>query len=361
MHRILKWLKLVKKAAPHKNVFGQIIGIILTKIRINISPYEYYFYEFYKGGKTWKQKERYIGLDGSLYWPYDLNRLKFNVALTSKYVQKYLMLGFGLPTPRLLTTVGKDFEIDTLDGLRRFLSGCRQDVVFKPISSMGGKNILILNRREQGFFMGDEEYSPEKIWHHVEAQMKKGYLVEEKVTNSDQLAALYPYSLNCFRVITVKLPGQPSRVLTWGLKLGRGKSVVDNVGAGGLFVLLDESGLIKMGYSKGYEQSFTHHPDTGASLVGVRLKGGEAVKELALEASRRFGFLGNIGWDIGLTNAGPVIIEGNNLWGPMDQKIRGGHITDELAGELRRHPFLSRWDRTRMFPRFYSKMKAFRE
>ena len=126
------------------------------------------------------------------------------------------------------------------------------------------------------------------------------------------------------------------------------------------FVLLDEKGRSFMACPKGYEQKLTHHPDTGAPLVGIQLEGSEDVKALALEASRKFGFMGTIGWDIGLTRDGPVIIEGNNLWGPQDQKVRGGHITDEIARGLKRHPFLSRWDRTRMFPNFYSKMKAFK-
>jgi len=359
--RFRKWLKLVKKASPYKNFYSQIIDIILTKIRLNISPSEYYFYAFYKGGLTWKQRSEYIGLDGSLYWPYELNRLKFNVTLTNKYVQKNLLMGFGLPTPRLITTVGHDFQIKTLEELQRFLSGCQQDIVVKPISSMGGQNVLILSRKGRIFSVGDEEYTAEKIWHKITPQLKKGFLVEEKVSNNKQLTAFYPRSLNCFRVVTIKLPGEDWRFLVWGLKLGRGQSMVDNIGAGGIYVLLDKTGRTIRGYAKGYEQSFDRHPDTGASLVGVRLEESEAVKELGLEASRKFGFLGTIGWDIGLTERGPVIIEGNNLWGPMDQKVNGGHIKEELTRGLKRHTLWSRWDRTRMFPHFYRKMKAFRE
>jgi hypothetical protein len=361
MHRFSKWLKLVKKASPYKNVFQQIIDIILTKIRINISPSEYYFYDFYKGNKTWEERGLYIGLNGSQYWPYELNRLKFNIIFTNKYVQKNLLLGFGLPTPRLITTIGHDFEIKTLGELRDFLTSCHEDIVFKPISSMGGHSVLVLNRRDTGFFMGDEEYGPEKIWQHMTSQLKKGFLVEEKVSNNAQLSAIYPYSLNCFRVCTIKLQDQPWKIITWGLKLGRGRSVVDNIGAGGIFVILDEKGRSLMGYPKGYEQDYTHHPDTGAPLVDVQMEGVESVKALALEASRKFGFLGTIGWDIGLTMEGPVIIEGNNLWGAQDQRVRGGLITEEIARGLKRHTFLSRWDRTRMFPNFNLKMKAFKK
>ena len=359
MRKFAKWLKLVRKASPFKNVFQQILDIIKTKVRINIAPAEYYLYQFYKGDKTWEEKERFIGLNGSLYWPYELNRLKFNVTLTNKYIQKCLLMGFGLPTPRLITTVGANFEIETVDSLRKFLSSCHQDIVFKPISSMGGHRVLVLTRRGKAFYMADDEYPAERIWQHVKPTLEVGFLVEKKASNNEQLNSLFPHSLNCFRVATIKLRDQNWKIVTWGLKVGSGKSVVDNIRAGGFYIFLDEKGYAKTASSKNYEERVSHHPDTGAPLSGFQLVGAEVVKDLALEASRRFGFMGTIGWDIGLTEKGPVIIEGNNLWGVVDQKVSGGHITDEIAQSLKRHTFLSRWDRTRMFPNFHRKMKAF--
>jgi hypothetical protein len=224
MHRFVKWLKLIKKAAPYKNVFQQILDVIQTKIRVNISPSEYYYFQFYKGDKTWKEKERYIGMHGSLYWPYELNRLKYNVILTNKYIQKNLFIGFGLPTPRLVTTIGHRLEITTLDEFKLFLASCQKDIVLKPVSSMGGHNILSLTHRDNSFFMSDEEYTPEKIWRHMEPILHVGYLVEERISNNRQIDTLFPHSLNCFRVCTIKLHDQKWEIITWGLKLGTGKS-----------------------------------------------------------------------------------------------------------------------------------------
>jgi hypothetical protein len=361
MKRFKKWLRLVRKASPYKNVLSQIFDIIQTKVRVNISPSEYYFYQFYKGDKTWEEKGRYVGLDGSRYWPYELNRLKFNVTLTNKYFQKNLLIGFGLPTPRLITTIGHRFEIDSFPAFDNFLAGCRLDIVIKPLSSMGGHRVLSLTRRDNGgYFMAGENYPPERIWPLLEPHLSQGFLVEEKVTNNRQIQAIYPHSLNCFRVVTIKLPGQDWTVVTWGLKVGSGKSVVDNIRAGGIYITLDEQGRSKMGYLKDYENEVTHHPDTGVPLAGIQFQGADAVRNLALDASRKFGFMGTIGWDIGLTEKGPVIIEGNNLWGAADQKVNGGIITGEMARRLKTHTFFSRWDRRRMFPKFHRKMKAFK-
>jgi len=361
MERIKKWLKLIKKASPYRHFLLQAFDIIQTKIRVNLSPVEYYTYEFYKGHKTWEEKSRYIGKHNSLYWPYAMNPLKFNVTLTNKYVQKNLLMGFGLPTPRLITTIGHQYEVRTLDELRGFLSGCDRDIVIKPISSMGGRNVLVLTRKDQGFFMLDEFYTPEGIWDHVGPHMAVGFLVEEKATNATHISDLHPHSLNCFRVNTVKLNGRWKAFSPINLKVGQGQSVVDNIRSGGILILLDEEGRSFLAAADDNETLLTHHPDTGAPLVDVRFEGFEVVRDLALRASRKFGFMGTIGWDIGLTPSGPVVIEGNNQWGTDEQQLIGGLITDEMAQILEKHTLFTRWDRKYAFPRFNTRMKAFKK
>lgn len=361
MSRLKKWLKLIKKASPYRNVFFQIFDIIQTKIRVNLSPIEYYIFEFYKGGKTWEEKSRYIGKHGSLYWPYALNPLKFNVTLTNKYVQKNLLMGFGLPTPRLIATVGHKYEIQTLDDLHKFLSDCDRDIVVKPISGMGGLNVLILTHEDHRFHMLGEHYTPERIWRHMEPILEKGFLIEEKISNNRQISSIYPYSLNCFRVNTVKLNNIWKVIYPFSLKVGCGKNVVDNLRSGGILLILDKEGRSKIAYVGSPNEVITHHPDSGAPLIGIQLDNTKAVCELALQASQKFGYMGTIGWDIALTEKGPVVIEGNNQWGAESQALLGGRVTDEMAQILEKHPFFSRWDRRYAFPRFNARMKAFKK
>jgi len=362
MRRFVKWLKLVRKAAPYRSVILQIFDIIQTKIRVNISPAEYYKFEFYKGGRTWEEKSRFIGKLGSLYWPYELNPLKYNATLTNKYAQKNLLTGFGLPTPRLMAAVGPHFGIKTLGEFQKFLSGCRQDIVAKPISSRGGHRVLALTCRKGSFHMAGELYTAERIWQHMQPDMEKGFLIEEKLSNNRQIGSIYPHSLNCFRVVTIKLGDQWKTVFPPYLKIGHGNSIVDNVMEdGGILLFLDGKGYAKLAFAEHLDRQIEHHPDTGAPLAGIRLEGVEEVRELGLEASRKFSFLGTIGWDIALTENGPFIIEGNAMWGGLqDQRFLGGFVTDEMTSHLKKHPLFSRWDRMMMFPRFFTKMKAFR-
>ena len=61
----------------------------------------------------------------------------------------------------------------------------------------------------------------------------------------------------------------------------------------------------------------SRHPDTGASLGGFEIPEWDAVVELAKRASTAFDPVGFVGWDVAVTDDGPVLIEGNTTWDPV--------------------------------------------
>lgn len=65
------------------------------------------------------------------------------ILLTNKYVNKHMLLGMGLPTPDLLVTVGKEYDVRSCEDLKNCLESWRFDIVIKPISSTGGRNVLV--------------------------------------------------------------------------------------------------------------------------------------------------------------------------------------------------------------------------
>ena len=59
----------------------------------------------------------------------------------------------------------------------------------------------------------------------------------------------------------------------------------------------------------------SRHPDTGTEIAGQILPGWRAAQDEALRLMRLLPFINYVGWDIVLTDAGPVFLEGNNYTG----------------------------------------------
>jgi hypothetical protein len=348
--RIASRLTRVREAARFRSVPQQIVDLVTHKLRLNIAPYDYYAFEFYKGDKSWDEKKRYVGRHGSAYWPFENNPLRFNPLFTHKYIEKLLLKGADLPTARLLATIGENGDIRSREALDEFLRDLPHDVVMKPVSGTHGKKVLVLSRSGNGLRAGGKPCNMEEIWQHVHDDLSRGFLIEEKLTNTPEIAALYPSSLNTFRVVTIKTLDKRWCLAAAYLRVGAGGNVVDNIAAGGILVRVDADGRTCSAHHHG--RSIVQHPDTGAPLVGLQLAGYPSACVLALEASRKLGFVGTIGWDIAATERGPVIVEANLWWTPSFQAALGGAITDELAVALRKRTPFERWDRSMMHPKF---------
>jgi len=343
----------IRVAAEYRSILRQVIDIITHKVLINVNPADYYRFEFYRGGKTMDDKSRYVVLGGSRYWPFESNELKYTSTLSNKYIQKSLLLGFGLPTPNWISTIGNTFAIRAQEQLDRFLDAVESDIVIKPISSSSGENVVLYSPGSGAVSAGKRLQNYCEIWSHLDKKMDSGWLVEEKVTNTEKTRAIYPHSLNTYRIITIKTSDDKWHVAACAHKFGSRASVVDN-NSQGIQASLDKDGVIFHVYDFVSGVEIESHPDTGVQLIGVKMDGYREVVELALNACRKFGFLGTIGWDVAYTAKGPMVIEGNTSWGCSSiQRGFGGLITDEIARGLRRHHIFSRWDKTRLNPKFF--------
>lgn len=349
--KIASRLTRIREAARFRSVPQQIFDLFTHKLRLDIAPYDYYAFEFYKSGKTWDEKSRYVRGHGSVYWPFANNALRYNPLFTNKYIAKLLLQGARLPTARLLAIVGDNGDIRGREDLDEFLRRLSHDVVVKPVSGTHGKKVLVVSRScENDLRAGGKLCTEQDVWDHVRADLERGFLVEERLTNTPEIAALYPSSLNTFRVVTIKTLDKRWCLAAAYLRVGAGGNVVDNIAAGGILVRVDADGRTCSAHRNG--RSLEVHPDSGTPLVGVRLAGYRPACDLALEASRKLGFVGTIGWDIAATDSGPVIVEANLWWTPSFQAALGGAISDELAASLPKRTPFERWDRSMMHPRF---------
>ncbi len=341
----------LKEAKKHKNLLSQIIDVIIHKLLIYTNPVDYYRFEFYKGTKSWKEKSYYVGKSGSMYFPYDKNHIKYIPLFDDKHLFKIMIQGFNLPQPKLFTTIGQAYKIDTKEKFYSFLSSTDSNILIKPMEGSGGEGILVLTNKDGVFYSENRLFPKEKIWEHIQ-KGKINCIIEEKAVQKKYLSSIYPSSLNTFRIITIKTDDNKWHAIRSFMRVGSGGREVDNTSFGGITLGINNVGETIYAYDWTQKKEISHHPDTGICLTGIQLDGYNDVIDLALKASNKFSFMGTLGWDIGLSEEGPFIIEGNVFFDCSYTQIEQGPlITDEIAGNLKKHFIWTKWDKTKIYPR----------
>ena len=91
---------------------------------------------------------------------------------------------------------------------------------------------------------------------------------------------------------------------------------VDNVGSGGIYTVLSEDGeIINPCWSDKTISTYTKHPSSGMDLIGFRVPYFKEALDLCRNAAKVEKHVRYIGWDIAISEKGPLIVEGNPLPG----------------------------------------------
>lgn len=159
-------------------------------------------------------------------------------------------------------------------------------------------------------------------------------ILEELIEQDDRLAALHKESANTLRVVTIRYDNRVEVIRSY-LRIGKGKSVIDNASAGGVFGVINlESGTIYAACDR-LGHTFERHPDTNINLIGFEIPRWEEVKALVKRAAQVLPEVRYVGWDVAVTKTGCVLIEGNDKgrWSFQIPKQEG--FRDEMNAILR--------------------------
>lgn len=148
----------------------------------------------------------------------------------------------------------------------------------------------------------------------VAEHYRDGYLLQPRIVQHEALRAICGKGVATVRVLTAMIDGAP-RAIRACWKIPAGANAADNFWrSGNLLAQVDlATGQVKRVIrGTGLSQSeVTKHPDTGRELVGLRIPQWNDVVGLAVSAAQLFPDLSLLGWDVGVTDAGPIIVEVN--------------------------------------------------
>lgn len=229
---------------------------------------------------------------------------------------------FSKYTRREITVPGRDSFADFC----AFLDS-HSDFMSKPYDGLGGASV----KKEQTADITDRQA-------YYDYAMKNRIYLEERVKQHPEMNVLCPASVNTIRMMTYNDNGTP--ILLWaGLRVGNGVNPVDNFHAQGMGVKIDlETGkLTGNGINKDNEE-FSAHPTTGTIFEGFQIPCFREAKEMVLEACLLSDKILLIGWDVAISENGPLIIEANR-WPGFDlvQVLEDRGRMDIVRDVLRRH------------------------
>ncbi len=200
-------------------------------------------------------------------------------------------------------------------------------LIAKPIDALCGKDIEKLTVTE--------ETDCTALYARLVANGQ--LLVEEYVVQCETMRRLFPNAVNTVRLVTCHRDGK-STVMFRALRIGNGENVVDNFNHGGMYTVIEEDGTIRYPAIDKAGNVYERHPQTGTEIVGFRIPDFETVEALALRASARIPEVGLVGWDVAVTEHGPLLIEGNQVPGHDIYQSRV-HLGPERIGKK---PFFDR-------------------
>jgi hypothetical protein len=310
--------------------------------RHELDQYAYYWYRLYERGLSTEQKALYLpdsveenGRLWSLLTPsvyralYD-NKLLFHHFFAPLGLPLATLYGVYDPKVGFTTEGGRLCSAQELgDWLRRF---GHRGFVFKPVEGIQGHQVLIFAGHAPGasaevVTLSGERYDAERLaaftrdgsalTEHIPGANAVPFLLEERIRPHPRLADFIGPTLCSVRVQTIVGVDGKAKIIAAVFKLQPGTVGVDHLmhGAVGCWVDL-ETGKLGRGRTRQSRDDTSVIPGTDTSFLGFELPDWESIKDVAIRAAAAFPWARAIGWDVGVSDRGPVLIEGNERWSP---------------------------------------------
>ena len=250
---------------------------------------DYLNFKFYN--KSWKERKEYVTIGYQADF-YKIAGLDPDKLLHNK-------INFLKNNPEL---VKRDFySVDQgIQKLKSFLKK-HNDFVMKPINGLGGTGVKKMNASEIENLEDFNDYLS-----------KNEMLLEELIIQDKEWGKISPKSINTIRVMTSNVDGNVN-IFCMIARIGNSINLQDNFHQGGSGVLVDtEKGILVGKAINKDNEEFEIHPVSKVKFDGYKIPHFNEVVEIAKKAALKFPKTIVIGWDVAITDKGPLIIEGNN-------------------------------------------------
>lgn len=272
-------------------------------------------------------RKTFLGLNEQRFYLDYLNPIKYFSLARNKYLAHKMLEGIGVhksqlycyyqPEARYLDN--EECANDIMGVLRILESKKVNECVIKTTESSHGENVWVIKAID--FFNNDAVMTrfDDRVLKLSSILGKEALIFESVVRQTSQFADFNKSSVNTIRFMTTLYPDGSARVISTFIKIGRAGKCVDNASDGGnVDACVDtETGMIKYAIQfDGWQhiKDIENHPDNGTQLNGVIVDNWQSICEEVKRFQQAFPYCKAAGWDIAITEDGPVVIEINDFW-----------------------------------------------
>lgn len=272
-----------------KNTFLILIDMIKCGLKYQAGYYDYQEFEFYNLNKEERKTYLTRGKNNEIVKKFNdrtsfhkfENKAEFN-SIFNKFLKRNWMV--------LDNNNYEDFE--------NFFKN-NKAIIVKPIDDEGGNGV------EK--FVYSNNLNCKELYDNLIS--KDQLLIEECIKQHTDMNVLYDKSVNTMRMFTFYKDGK-SFFLQAVLKIGNG-GVVDNFSSGGMYTYVSDLGDVYVEAIDKNDNIYPIHPISNHKIVGFKVPMFKEAVELVKECAKIVPEVAYVGWDVAISESGPVIVEGN--------------------------------------------------
>ncbi len=312
------------------NPFTQFAQIVSLHRKVNgLDADEYYGMGVFEPDLSASQRREFVGRKGNFRLNRSLTHTKAPAVrgvVGSKIMLEALLRDFGLPTTRTDAVFhptdgyGARPVLRTADDIANFIRKEAEFPLFaKPASgslSVGSALLRSFDDARDVLILGnDASVAVETFAAEVVREHSKGYIFQQAIKQHPEMSRVAGATLGSVRVVTISGADGPQTLYTvW--KLPAPSAMSDNAWQDGTIIahVDHQTGRVtqaRRGTDLAIEVIETH-PVSRLSLPGFELPFWQDVIMAAERAHGLFPHIGVLGWDVGISAAGPVILEAND-------------------------------------------------
>lgn len=313
-------IPLIKQA--HQQSKRSYLSLILDLYKCGKEGYtcaEYVMYDFHRN-KDQSYRDTFISV--RKHYPIITKELGQNVEDTEFFDDKGL---FNRNFKDIKGIDTLDLRVDELESFKKFISE-NPEFFIKTVDGYGGHEVKRVLRNEYPN-MNDEE-----LYRHF--KNNKYYVIEQKIIQHSEMCKLSVNSVNTLRVVTMKDKDNNITAPFVISRISLTESFLDNATLGGGYCIVGKDGIIHHDYEavNPIIRTYDKNPINGFKFKGFKFPYFQESINLCIEASKRCkGHL--IGWDIAISENGPVLIEANI--GPGCDFLQTYNQLDEKHGRIK--------------------------